>query len=199
MFALLVLMLLVVAIINFIIKKKEHNDEMKMTKQEVKEERKSKEVSEEVKSAKEKGDGDGNKQNLQDVSTADVVVTNPTHYAVALKYEKGTDNAPVVVAKGHDMIARRIKLIAKEFEVPMVEDKPVAQALCSWGCGTIHSCAALPGCSQNPRDVYKKHSYYFHRLKARRLLSRVDLRFACLMELLQKFLPFFPASREIQI
>ena len=61
MFALLVLMLLVVAIINLIIKKKEHNDEMKMTKQEVKEERKSKEVSEEVKSAqRKKGDGDGN-------------------------------------------------------------------------------------------------------------------------------------------
>ena len=88
MFALLVLMLLIVAIINFIIKKKEHTDEMKMTKQEVKEEQKQ-EVSEEVKSAqRRKAMEMAMGQNLQDVSTADVVVTNPTHYAVALKYER---------------------------------------------------------------------------------------------------------------
>ena len=49
-------------------------------------------------------------QGVADVSTADVVVTNPTHYAVALKYEKGTDNAPIVVAKGENLLARRIKL-----------------------------------------------------------------------------------------
>ena len=65
---------------------------------------------------------------MTDVSTADVVVTNPTHYAVALRYEKGTDHAPVVVAKGENLLAR-IKAIAIEYEVPMVENKPVAQSL----------------------------------------------------------------------
>jgi flagellar biosynthetic protein FlhB len=176
-FALLVLMLLVVAIINFIIKKKEHSDEMKMTKQEVKEERKSKEVSDEVKSAQRKKAMEmAMGQNLQDVSTADVVVTNPTHYAVALKYEKGTDNAPVVVAKGHDMIARRIKLIAKEFEVPMVEDKPVAQMLYALGVvGQPIPLQLYQVVARILADVYKKNAYYFHRLKARRLLSKGKL------------------------
>ena len=180
MFALLVLMLLVVAIINFIIKKNEHNEEMKMSKQEVKEERKSKEVAEEVKSAQRKKAMEmAMGQNLQDVSTADVVVTNPTHYAVALKYEKGTDNAPVVVAKGHDMIARRIRAIAKEFEVPMVEDKPVAQMLFALGVvGEAIPLQLYQVVARILADVYKLNAYYFHRLKARRLLSKSKPKFA---------------------
>ena len=180
MFGLLVLLLLVVAIINYLIKKKEHSDEMKMTKQEVKEERKSKEVAEEVKSAQRKKAMEmAMGQNLQDVSTADVVVTNPTHYAVALKYEKGTDNAPVVVAKGHDMLARRIKAIAKEFEVPVVEDKPVAQML--FALGVVGEAIPLQLYQLVARilaDVYKRNAYYFHRLKARRLLAKKKPNFA---------------------
>jgi flagellar biosynthetic protein FlhB len=176
MFALLLLMLLITAIINFIIKKREHNEEMKMTKQEVKEERKSKEVSDEVKSAQRKKAMEmAMGQNLQDVSTADVVVTNPTHYAVALKYEKGTDNAPVVVAKGHDMLARKIKTIAKEFDVPVVEDKPVAQMLFALGMvGDPIPVQLYQVIARILADVYAKHSYYFHRLKARRLLAKTS-------------------------
>ncbi len=174
MLALLVLMLLVVAIINFIIKKREHNEEMKMTKQEVKEERKSREVSEEVKSAQRRKALElvmG--QKLQDVSTSDVVVTNPTHFAVALRYEKGADHAPVVVAKGHDMLARRIKAIAREFEVPMVEDKPAAQML--YALGTVGEPIPFQLYQIVARilaDVYRSHAYYFHRLKARRILTK---------------------------
>jgi flagellar biosynthesis protein FlhB len=180
MFGLLVFLLFFVAVINYLIKKKEHTDEMKMTKQEVKEERKSKEVAEEVKSAQRKKAMEmAMGQNLQDVSTADVVVTNPTHYAVALKYEKGTDNAPVVVAKGHDMLARRIKAIAKEFEVPIVEDKPVAQML--FALGVVGEAIPLQLYQLVARilaDVYKKNAYYFHRLKARRLLAKKKPNFA---------------------
>ena len=174
MFALLLLMLLITAIINYIIKKKEHNEEMKMSKQEVKEERKSKEVSDEVKSAQRKKAMEmAMGQNLQDVSTADVVVTNPTHYAIALKYEKGTDNAPVVVAKGHDMLARKIKTIAKEFDVPVVEDKPVAQMLFALGIvGDPIPVQLYQVIARILADVYASHSYYFHRLKARRLLAK---------------------------
>ncbi len=174
MFALLLLMLLIISIINYIIKKREHNEEMKMTKQEVKEERKSKEVSDEVKSAQRKKAMEmAMGQNLQNVSTADVVVTNPTHYAVALKYEKGTDNAPVVVAKGHDMLARKIKSIAKEYDVPMVEDKPVAQMLFALGVvGEPIPVQLYQIIAKILADVYAKHSYYFHRLKARRLLAK---------------------------
>ena len=69
-------------------------------------------------------------QNLTDVGTADVVVTNPTHYAVALKYEKGMDLAPVVVAKGENLLARRIKAIAMQStKYLLVENKPVASSL----------------------------------------------------------------------
>ena len=58
---------------------------------------------------------------------------------------KGHDNAPIVVAKGHDMLARRIKIIAKEFEVPTVEDKPLRKCLCSWSCGATDTFSTLPG------------------------------------------------------
>ena len=174
MFIILVLMLAVIAIINFIIKKKEHEEEMKMTKQEVKDERKAKEVAPEIKSAQRKKAMELlGSQGVTDVSTADVVVTNPTHYAVALKYEKGMDNAPVVVAKGENLLARRIKAIAIEYEVPMVENKPVAQSLYALGrVGEVIPLELYRVVAEILANVYKKNAYYFHRLKARRLLSR---------------------------
>ena len=61
------------------------------------------------------------------------MVTNPTHFAVALKYERGADKAPVVLAKGERLFALRIKAIAAEHEVPMVENKPVARMLFKYG------------------------------------------------------------------
>jgi flagellar biosynthesis protein FlhB len=70
---------------------------------------------------------------LEAVATADVVVTNPTHYAVALKYERGKDGAPVVLAKGENRFALRIKALAAEHGVPVVENKPVARMLYSIG------------------------------------------------------------------
>jgi len=174
MFAILVLLLLIVAIINFMIKKKEHDDDMKMTKQEVKEERKSKEVSPEVKSAQRKKAMELlSGQGATDVATADVVVTNPTHYAVALRYEKGMDHAPIVVAKGENLLARRIKIIAAEHEVPTVENKPVAQSLFALGqVGQPIPYGLYQVVAEILALVYKTHAYYFHRLKARRLLAK---------------------------
>ena len=174
MFTILVLMLVIIAIISFIIKKKEHEEEMKMTKQEVKDERKAKEVAPEIKSAQRKKAMELlGSQGVTDVSTADVVVTNPTHYAVALKYEKGMDNAPIVVAKGENLLARRIKAIAIEYEVPMVENKPVAQSLYALGrVGEVIPLELYRVVAEILASVYKKNAYYFHRLKARRLLAR---------------------------
>tara|TARA_B100001057_G_scaffold63189_1_gene56687 strand:+ start:737 stop:1849 length:1113 start_codon:yes stop_codon:yes gene_type:complete len=174
MFAILVLLLLIVAIINFMIKKKEHDDDMKMTKDEVKEERKSREVAPEIKTAQRKKAMEllGG-QGATDVSTADVVVTNPTHYAVALRYEKGMDLAPVVVAKGENLLARRIKIIAKQHEVPMVENKPVAQTLFALGkIGQPIPHGLYQVVAEILALVYKTNAYYFHRLKARRLLAK---------------------------
>ena len=177
MLSILLLLLTIIAIISFFMKKKEHDDEMKMTKEEVKEERKSKEVSNEVKTAQRKKAMEllGG-QGVADVSTADVVVTNPTHYAVALRYEKGTDNAPVVVAKGENLLARRIKLIAKEHEVPMIENKPVARTLYALGrVGEPIPLQLYQIVAEILAHVYKTHAYYFHRLKARRILSKMPL------------------------
>ena len=66
---------------------------------------------------------------MAEIPTADVVVTNPTHIAVALKYNSDAMGAPSVVAKGERLIAQKIKEIAKEHDIPIVEDKPLARAL----------------------------------------------------------------------
>ena len=66
---------------------------------------------------------------MQEVPKADVIITNPTHVAVALKYEQGKKDAPVVLAKGYDEVAQKIKAIAAEHGIPMVENVPLARAL----------------------------------------------------------------------
>lgn len=66
---------------------------------------------------------------MQSVPKADVVITNPTHFAVAIQYDSKTASAPVVVAKGEDFLAQRIKETAKEYDVEIVENKPLARAL----------------------------------------------------------------------
>ena len=66
---------------------------------------------------------------MEEVPTADVVVTNPTHLAVALRYDPEKMAAPVVVAKGQNKLAERIRELARESQVPVVENKPLAQAL----------------------------------------------------------------------
>lgn len=110
------------------------------------------------------------KQMLAAVPTADVIVTNPTHYAVALKYERGKDHAPVILAKGENRFALRIKALAAEHGVPVVENKPVARMLYALGrvdetipSELYHTVAEILA------FVYRTHRYYFHRLKTRRL------------------------------
>jgi flagellar biosynthetic protein FlhB len=66
---------------------------------------------------------------MQEVPKADVVITNPTHFAVAIKYDPNKSDAPYVIAKGQDFIAQRIKEIAKDNKVEIVENKPLARAL----------------------------------------------------------------------
>jgi flagellar biosynthetic protein FlhB len=68
------------------------------------------------------------KRTMAALPTASVIITNPTHFAVALKYERGM-NAPVCVAKGVDLIARKIREVAREHEIPVVENPPLARAL----------------------------------------------------------------------
>jgi flagellar biosynthesis protein FlhB len=110
------------------------------------------------------------KQMLSAVKTADVIVTNPTHYAVALKYERGKDKAPIVLAKGENRFAQRIKALAAENGVPMVENKPVARLLFAMGkVGESIPSELYQAVAEILAVVYRTHRYYFHRLKARRL------------------------------
>lgn len=103
---------------------------MKMTKQEVKDEHKENEGSPELKSKiRQMQHQMARKRMMEDVPTADVIVTNPTHFAVALKYDEEKMGAPRVVAKGVDVIAQQIRDVAGGAKVPVVEAPPLARAL----------------------------------------------------------------------
>lgn len=107
-----------------------HHKEMKMTKQEVKDERKNSEGDPQVKSRIRKLQFQAAaRRMMQEVPKADVVVTNPTHFSVALKYDESGDRAPVVVAKGGDELAMHIRKIAIAHEVPIVESPMLARAI----------------------------------------------------------------------
>lgn len=122
--------LLVLALIDYGYQKWRVERELKMTKQEVKEEMRRMEGDPKVKSRRRQVALQMLTQKLKkDVPTADVVVTNPTHFAVALKYDAGRMGAPRVVAKGQDYIALRIREIAAEAGVPVIERPPLARAL----------------------------------------------------------------------
>lgn len=103
---------------------------MRMTKQEVKEEHKQSEGDPKIKAKiRQIRVERARKRMMASVPKASVVITNPTHYAVALQYEMGAAGAPKVVAKGADLIALRIREIAEEHDVPIVENPPLARAL----------------------------------------------------------------------
>ncbi|MEB3286399.1 MAG: flagellar biosynthesis protein FlhB [Vampirovibrionales bacterium] len=105
-------------------------EQLKMTKQEVKDERKSQEGDPMVKGRmRQMGMQFIKKRQLAAVATADVVITNPTHFAIAIKYDPDVAPAPMVVAKGVDHFALKIREAAKENKVPMVENKPLARSL----------------------------------------------------------------------
>ena len=101
-----------------------------MSKQEVKEEHKQSDGDPQVKSKiKEKQRQMAMSRMMSEVPEADVIITNPTHYAVAVKYDKEISDAPYVLAKGQDLIAQNIKDIASEEEITIVENKPLARSL----------------------------------------------------------------------
>lgn len=120
---------LVIAIADFVYQRWRHEKGLKMDKQSVKDEGKSQQLPAEVRSAQRRRAMEMSSARMMDaVPTADVVVTNPTHYAVALKYSAEA-LAPVVVAKGQDLVALRIRELAKDADVLIVGDPPLARAL----------------------------------------------------------------------
>lgn len=122
--------LLVVAFLDVMFQRMNHRKQLRMTKQEVKDEFKQAEGDPHVKGRLRQIRMDRARQRMmQSVPEADVVVTNPTHFAVALKYKQDDMEAPVLVAKGQDLIAQKIREVAEANDIPIVENKPLAQAL----------------------------------------------------------------------
>ena len=124
------LALLFLAILDYAFQRFEQEKNMRMTRQEVKEELKEYEGDPQIKSRVKRIQREmSRKRMLKDVETADVVVTNPTHIAVALRYDMEKDEAPLLVAKGERLIAEKIKEIARKFDIPIVENRPLAKSL----------------------------------------------------------------------
>ncbi len=111
-----------------------HTKKLRMTMQEIKDEFKESEGKPEVKSKIRQLQREMSQRRMMaDVPTADVVITNPTHFAVALKYDSSGMSAPVMVAKGSDEVAMKIREIAKEHNVPQMQAPPLARALYTHG------------------------------------------------------------------
>jgi len=124
------LALIILAVLDYIYQRWQHEQDLKMTKQQVKDERKQQEGDPRVKSRIRKVQMEmAARRMMEAVPEADVVITNPIHLAVALQFDAAKMVAPVVVAKGAGHLAERIKEIARNHQVPIIEDKPLAQAL----------------------------------------------------------------------
>ena len=124
------LAMLVLSIFDYYFQKRQHLESLKMSRQEIKEERKMYEGDPLIKSRlRERMREILTRNMMRAVPKADVVITNPTHYAVALEYRRVEMEAPVVTAKGADNIALKIRELAEESSVPVVENRPLARAL----------------------------------------------------------------------
>ncbi len=122
--------LVVLGLVDYAYQRYEWEKNLKMTKQEVKDEAKQQDGNPEIKGEiKRRQRKMAQQRMMSEVPKASVVITNPTHFAVAVRYERDTMEVPLVVAKGTDLVAKRIREVAQEAGVPMFENKPIAQAL----------------------------------------------------------------------
>ncbi len=124
------IVMLIISISDYAYQRYKHNKDLKMSMQEIKEEYKQQEGDPQIKSKiRQKQREMASSRMMQAVPDATVVITNPTHLAIAIKYEQGGEGAPIVVAKGADNVAIKIKEIAKENNVPIIENKPLARLI----------------------------------------------------------------------
>lgn len=148
----------IMAVLDLIYQQWQMTQDLKMSKQDIKDEFKQQEGDPQIKGKiKGKQRQMAMARMMQEVPKADVIITNPTHFAVAMQYNSGME-APVVLAKGQDHVAMRIKEIAKEHRIPIVENKPLARALYA----TVEVGMAIP------QELYKSVAEvlaYVYRLK----------------------------------
>ncbi len=121
---------LIIALADFAYQKWKYSNDLKMTKQEIKEEYKQQEGDPQIKGKiRQRMREVSQRRMMQNLPKADVVITNPTHYAVAIQYDSEKYNAPIVIAKGENYLAQKIKEIARENDIEIVENKPLARML----------------------------------------------------------------------
>ena len=121
---------IIIALADYIYQKVKFSRDMRMTKQEIKDEYKQQEGDPQIKGKiRQKMQEVSRRRMMQNLPQADVVITNPTHYAVAIQYDPKIADAPIVLAKGEDYLAQRIKEAAKEHHIEIVENKPLARML----------------------------------------------------------------------
>ncbi len=139
-------LLVLLAIFDVLWSRHRHEQKLRMSRQELKDEMKDSEGNPQVRAVMRRRMGDIGRKRLRTVlADATVVTTNPTHYAVALRYWRGKDSCPVVVAKGIDFRAARIRALAAELGIPVIEDKPLARTLY----------ALVPEGRGVPEDLYR--------------------------------------------
>lgn len=128
--AVMLVLLLVVALIDLLIVRFQYFKDLRMSKQEIKDEYKQMEGDPQVKARIRRVQAEmSQKRMMQEIPQADVVITNPTHYAVAIRYDQSKDIAPIVIAKGTDLLALKIKEIALNHNIQIVENPPLAREL----------------------------------------------------------------------
>ncbi|GAX60032.1 flagellar biosynthetic protein FlhB [Candidatus Scalindua japonica] len=126
------IILLILALLDFLYQRWQHSKDLMMTKNEVKQEAKQTDGDPMIKARIKNVQREmSRKRMMQAIPEADVVVTNPTHYAVALKYDAATMDAPKVIGKGVDLIALKIREVAAKHDIPIVEDRILARVLYS--------------------------------------------------------------------
>lgn len=168
--SLLILALGFVALLDFLYQKHKTHEGLKMSKQEVKDERKQQEGDPQVKQARRRmARAIAQRQMFEAVPNADLIVTNPTHYAVALRYDRLQDSAPMVLAKGKNLIAQKIKELGRSQGVPIVENKPLAQGLYKIGeVGKEIPPEFFKVVAEVLAYVYRAHRQYFRDKETRR-------------------------------
>jgi len=172
--ALLIVAMGIIAAINYLYQLHKTAEDLKMSKQELKDEHKQSEGDPLVKNARRQMARKlVERQMFAAIPDADVVVTNPTHFAVALRYDRGQEDAPVVLAKGRNLIAEKIKKVARESGVPVIENKPVARSLYKLGKpGQQIPPPMFRAVAEVLAFVYRNHRRYFEdRERMRRKLK----------------------------
>jgi len=158
-------LMVILAIADYFFQKYQFTEQLKMSKQEIKDEHKEMEGDPITKGRIRRIQREmARKRMMNEVATADVVITNPTHYAVALSYKMGSMEAPKVVAKGADFLAQRIRELAREHDVPLVENPPLARTLYK----TVKVGSYIPGelyrtVAEILAYIFKARNMYYNR------------------------------------